>query len=393
MAIKTRRPVPMKKAPGEIQKGGLFTGIAQPGPARKKRAHALAEELVARGCMYLQSQVWDEAAREFRKAIKMEDDYAEAYNNLGLAMLYANKPSEAVEALETALQLFPNWNIAEVNLGLALSRVNRLEEACDYYRRALKAKSAQPAVWLALGDCLATLNLTDEALEAFNTAVHHNPKYDIAFHRIGMIHARRNNIEEAQASLSRALEIDPQNVDAASVLGAIAARQGDLNAARDYFAQVADVDPMPIVAKRGMNRLQVFRNGLRHAFDEWKTGMPQPPSLAVCYYNLGLAQLTAGNDHEAKNAFQQAADLQPDWSEPIIWFGFFAALDGDATAAKKYWENAVKLEPENGMLREQLAYLAVAMGLQKEADTHFASAADLGREIPEGDLKPDANVQ
>ena len=392
MAIKTRRPM-MKKAPGEIQKAGLFTGIAQNGPARKKRAHALAEELVARGCMYLTSQVWDEAAREFRKAIKMEEDYAEAYNNLGLAMLYANKPSEAVEALETALQLFPNWHIAEVNLALALSRVNRLEESCEFYRKALQAKNAQPAVWLALGDALATLNKTDEALEAFNHAVQLNPKYDIAFHRIGMIHARRNNIEEAQASLAKALAIDPQNVDAAAVLGAISARQGDLNAARDYFAQVQDVDPMPIVAKRGMNRLQVFRNGLRLAFDEWKQGMPQPPTLAVCYYNLGLAHLLAGNDPEAKMAFQQAADLQPDWAEPVIWFGFFAALSGDANAARKYWDNGAKLEPENGMLREQLGYLAIAMGLQKEADGHFDAALNLGREIPEEDLKPDASVQ
>jgi hypothetical protein len=92
-------------------------------------------------------------------------------------------------------------------------------------------------------------------------------------------------------------------------------------------------------------------------------------------------------------AFQLGADLQPDWAEPIIWFGFFAALTGDATAARKYWDNAVKLEPENGMLREQLGYLAIAMGLQKEADGHFDAALNLGREIPEEDLKPDANVQ
>ena len=391
MALKARRPI-VKKAPGEVQKAGLFTGIAQNGAARQKRAHALAEELLARGCLYIQSQVWDEAAREFRKAIKMEEDYAEAYNNLGLAMLYANKPSEAVEALETALQLFPNWHIAEVNLALALQRVNRLEEACEYYRKALKKKNAQPTVWLALGDTLMSLNKTDEALEAFNTAVELNPKYDIAFHRIGMINAKRNNIDEAQAALSKALAIDPDNADAAAVLGAISARQGELNSARDYFAQVQDLDPMPIVAKRGMHRLQVFRQGLRVAFDEWKTGMPQPPTLAVCYYNLGLAQLAAENDHEAKEAFQRAADLQPDWAEPVIWFGFFAALDGDANSARKYWESAVNLEPENGMLREQLGYLAIAMGLQKEADAHFQAAIDLGREIPEEDLKPDANA-
>src|SRR5213596_1314746 len=119
MAMRTRKPV---KSQSDIQKNGIFTGTAQAGPARPKRAHALAEELLARGCVYIQKQVCDEAAREFRKAIKMEPDYAEAYNNLGLCMLYANKAEEALEALNEALQLFPGWAVAEANLGLAHQR-------------------------------------------------------------------------------------------------------------------------------------------------------------------------------------------------------------------------------------------------------------------------------
>jgi hypothetical protein len=40
------------------------------------------------------------------------------------------------------------------------------------------------------------------------------------------------------------------------------------------------------------------------------------------------------------------------------------------------------------MIREQLGYLALAMGLQKEADAHFAAAQQLGRVIPPEDLQP-----
>src|SRR5690349_14037481 len=97
MALRVRRwgPTGPKQ---NLQNNVMFSGMAQAGPVRQRRAHALAEELLARGCMYIEKQVWDEAAREFRKAIKMEPDYAEAYNNLGLCLLYANKPEEAVES-------------------------------------------------------------------------------------------------------------------------------------------------------------------------------------------------------------------------------------------------------------------------------------------------------
>ena len=373
----------------EIQMTGMFSGTAQAGPARQKRAHALAEELLARGCLYIENQVWDEAAREFRKAIKMEPEYAEAYNNLGLSLMCAKKPQEALEAFEAALEHFPGWNIPEANIGLAYHKLKRDDEAAQYYEKALSKKRNQPVLWLALGDSLAATGKLDKALEAYETAINLSPKYGLAYYRIGMQQARRNQLDEAEVSLKRALEFESDNAEATAVLGAIAARRGNLTQARDYYTQVQEAEKVPIPAKRGMNRLQIFRQALRKAFNEWKSGMPEASAVALCYYNLGLAQITAGNQAEAKDAFRHAVEAQPDWPEPLIWFGFFAALDGDGMEARKNWEAALKLLPSNGMLREQLGYVAIAMGLQKEAEAHFLEAIGLGRKIPQEDIQPD----
>src|SRR5208283_6050458 len=139
------------------QTTGLFSGIAQAGTARPKRAHALAEELLARGNLFIQSQVWDEAAREFRKAIKMEPDYAEAHNNLGLCLFYAGKPEEAILELKEALRHFAGWAVAQANLGLAQGRAGQHQDAVASYKNSLSKKAEQPVVWLALGDELAAL--------------------------------------------------------------------------------------------------------------------------------------------------------------------------------------------------------------------------------------------
>ena len=385
----SRRPMGPKQ---NIQNNVMFSGTAQAGAARQRRAHALAEELLARGCLYIEKQVWDESAREFRKAIKMEPDYAEAYNNLGLCLLYANKPEEAVEALQQAVEHFPQWHIAEANLALAYQKMSKHAEAIEHYQKAVAKHPKNGPVWMALGDSFTSLGRMDEALQAYETAVEHSPKFDLAYSRIGMLHARRNRIDDARAALAKALAIEPDNPEAASVLGAIAARQGDLNQAQEYFDKVKGYDDIPVPAQRGIHRLEVFREGLKRAFEEWKQNVPPAPELAVCYYNLALAHMAQGNEHEAKNAFQQAADHRPEWAEPVIWFGFFAAQTGDALQARRYWENALKLQPENGMLFEQLAYISIAMGLQKEADSLFNKALDFGREIPQEDLKPDASA-
>ena len=44
--------------------------------------------------------------------------------------------------------------------------------------------------------------------------------------------------------------------------------------------------------------------------------------------------------------------------------------------------SAAALEPENGAISEQLGYLALAMGMMKEADAQFKRAQTLGRTLP-----------
>ena len=385
-----RRPVNKKVggAPAPSAAVGVFMGTAQAGGARPKRAHALAEELLARGCVYIQKQVWDEAAREFRKAIKMEPEYAEAYNNLGLCLLYMNKTEEALEAFEACLSFFPGWAVGEANLGLAQQKLKNYQEAVRLYSSSLNKQRKQPPVWLALGDAYSSLGQVEDALKAYDNALELASNYDMAYYRIGMLQAKRNKIDEAEAALEKALELDSENHEARAVLGAIAARKGQLSRARDLFVDVSELERVPVPAQRGLARLQVFRKGLRAAFDEWKGLMPEAPSLAAAYYHLGLAQMAANNMPGAKAAFQNAAEAEPNWSQPLIWFGFFAALDGEGLDARKYWDMAVKLEPQNGMLREQLGYLSLAMGLQKEAETHFQMAIQLGRNIPPEDMQP-----
>ena len=387
MATHPHRP-PKRPPEQGIQKDGLFTGTAQSGTARRQRAHALAEELLARGCMFIKKQVWDEAAGEFRKALQMEANYPEACNNLGLCLLYMKKYEESLEAFKEALRLFPGWNIAEANLGLACALSGRNEDAAKHYEKSLAIKE-QPALWLSLGDVYTALGNLDKAVEACKKALAGNPRSSLGYQHLGILHARRNNLDECEVALRKAVELDPGNVEAWAVLGAAAARKGQLAKARGFFEKAAQAEKVPAPAQRGAHRLEIFRAGLDKALAEWKAGMPEPPPLANCFYNLGLAQSKAGDQAAAKESFRKAAELDPAWAEPLIWSALFEALEGDGVAARKLLETSRELKTDDGLVRELLGYLAVAMGLQKEAEANFALAAKLGRIVPQEHVFPD----
>lgn len=390
MAVRpTRRPENSSPAAQYPQTLGPFSGMAQDGPARKNRPVALAEEILTRGCKFVEKGIWDEAEKEFRKAIKMAADYPEAYNNLGLCMLFDGRPAEAREALQEALRLFPGWHCAEANLGLAYQQLDSHEEAAGYFRQSLQHNIKQPQVSLSLGDELNALGRADDALASYQKALDIVPHCALAHSRIGLIYARKGKISEAENSLSRAVQLDPNIPDALAVLGAIAARRGNFRQSKDWFEKIP-ADTLPVSAQRGMQRIELFESAVRKGMDESKAQQQQARPLAHCYFDLALALLADGNESEAQNMFQRATQYAPDWLAPLVFTALGSALQGNVLQAKTAFETAAKLDPQNGLVAEQMGYLALGMGMLKEADAQFKRAQSLGRTLPPGLVQTEA---
>jgi protein O-GlcNAc transferase len=80
-----------------------------------------------------------EAAREtFRKAIDLDETYAEAYFNLGLLLANDGQNEEAESLLRAATQLDPNSHEAHGRLGILLQALGRYSEAEDELKRAIE---------------------------------------------------------------------------------------------------------------------------------------------------------------------------------------------------------------------------------------------------------------
>ena len=62
----------------------------------------------------------DEAIAEYRKALQIQPDYAEAHNNLGIALYDKRQLDEAIAEYRKALQIQPDYAMAHNNLGNAL---------------------------------------------------------------------------------------------------------------------------------------------------------------------------------------------------------------------------------------------------------------------------------
>ncbi len=82
--------------------------------------------------------MYAEAAREFRKALSLNANYADLRNHLGIALNAQGLYPEAIAEFRQAIAINPKYTEARTNLGLTLRAAGRTDEADAEFARVLE---------------------------------------------------------------------------------------------------------------------------------------------------------------------------------------------------------------------------------------------------------------
>jgi len=96
----------------------------------------------------------DEAIAAFKDAIRVKPEYAEAHNNLGIALAEKGLVDESIAAFKETIRLKPDDAPAYCNLGVALRKKGRLDEAIAAYKDAIRLRPDDVWALCALGRAL-----------------------------------------------------------------------------------------------------------------------------------------------------------------------------------------------------------------------------------------------
>lgn len=96
---------------------------------------------VRRGNRYMRDSIYDKAQVEYQKAIEFDNTNPTAHYNLGNALLYQNKPQDAMKSYETATRFEKDpKRLAQIyhNMGVILQSAKQFDKAVACYRNALR---------------------------------------------------------------------------------------------------------------------------------------------------------------------------------------------------------------------------------------------------------------
>src|SRR3990167_304727 len=102
-------------------------------------------------------------------------------------------------------------------------------------------------------------------------------------------------------------------------------------------------------------------------------GSAGPQYDPVAEYQKGVAALQASKWKEAERAFQHVTQAAPKAPEGWFFLGFSRAGQGDFKGARKAYEKAAKLKPEDVDTRRELALTLVRLGETDKATAELAA--------------------
>ena len=163
------------------------------------------------GNVLFEKKSYDESVKSFEKAIELKRDYAQAYFNLGRVLSELKKWDEAFNNFEKAIELNHNYPEAFYSRGVVEFELRRLYEALGSYEKAIQLKVDYPEAHLNRGLVLHELGRLNEAIVCYEQAIELKCDLHDAYINRGRVQLGFKIWEESILSFSRAIEIIPDH--------------------------------------------------------------------------------------------------------------------------------------------------------------------------------------
>ena len=312
-----------------------------------------------------------EAILLYQQAIQHKPDYAEAFNNLGIAFKHRNRLNEAIACYQEALKTKPDYAIACNNLANALRDQGNLAEAKRFYHQALGLKPDFPEVFNNLGHVLMELGRLNEAILHFKKALQLQPDYAEAHNNLGNAFQEKKDFTAAINCYQNAIKLHPQYHKAFNNFGNACQRQGRLYQAIGCYRKAIELKPDYCEAFNNVGNALVESGNIPEAIAAYTKALDMNPAYTVAHSNLLLSlQYQTGCDLPSLNAaakqwWQQHAEscfqpgriaplpsskrrlkigyISPDFRQHSVSFFFLPLLQGhDRCRVEVFCYSAVK---------------------------------------------------
>jgi len=307
-------------------------------PEKAKAQH------VARGQALLKDKKFQEASLEFRNALQIDDQLADAHWGLANAYEGLQRYQEAFEEMKEVIELDPNNLDVRVRLG-------------NYY---LMGSQQSPAA-------------VTEAERLAKEVLQKDPNHIEGHILMGSVLFAQDHKPEAFAELNRAVEIDPKRVESYLSLARFYASTKDLATAEATFQRAISVNTASALAHYEYAKFLVQGSRLDAAETEFQKACEVDPTNREARFVLASFYLVNKRFEKAEEAYKALAELDKDKPEGRSVLADFYSSIGRLDEALVICKEVVAKSPDYAPGHYRLAEVMLMHGDVAEAKNEIDS--------------------
>lgn len=266
---------------------------------------------------------------------------AEWFIELGNAWLSSGDARKATAADERAVRLKPQSLRALQSLAQSLRASGDVTRAGELLQRAIQIDQSDAGSWYQLGTLALAAGRIPEAIER----------------------------------LEKALSLDPNLPGAYTTLAGVQATAGQPDAARGTLQEALRVDPYDAAAWDLAGRALAEKGQFPESFFNFEKANYYRPDFAPYLYEYGVALASAGQSERAQELADASLKANPNLAEAHVLRGRLLVQKRQLPDAAIEYREALRLRPDFGRVRLDLASVLAAQGEMEQAIEQLREAS------------------
>ena len=206
---------------------------------------SLANRALSSGIEKYQRKEYEEAARDFEKAINLlpTSSYVpDTTKYLAQTYLKLEKNDKAIAAYERGIELNRDRDDLHAALGNLYFAEDRYTEALNQYQHAVRVNPLSSSNHYSLGQGYLKMERFEKAKEEFNTVLRMEPDSPYGHYGLGQVYSKAEKFEKAIDKFEIAIRKDDQFYDAYAQIGYAYADMGEIDEAEEIVEFLEDKD-------------------------------------------------------------------------------------------------------------------------------------------------------
>ncbi len=337
-----------------------YLRLKQPAAALKALAPVLgpaqsnAKVLALAAEASMQSKQYSQATAFLERAASTDPDDANLRTQLGASRLQTGETDRGIADLESAVKLDSDNSKGSALLVVSYMSKGELNKAAEAAQAWQKSQPDNPVPYNMAGFAYLQQKQYAKARESFEQAVQKKPDFFPAIVNIARVDVQENHISDAKKRLESILE-QSQYVPAMLALANLAAAKGDDGEAVSWLTRASNVEPSAMQPRRALVAHYLRRKDTDAALDAARKTKSDNPQAPWAWDLLAKTEMAAGHSDEALDVYREMVRRSPASAWARYELGLAQISAGDVTGGRASLAKSLQLQP--GYQEPQLALI------------------------------------